>query len=256
MHMHTHTHAHARTHACTHAGTTAWSGARSSAGRCRATCTTWTCAPRWCRRCRPLGPTWSCGRRSSARRCAPRLTLSTPRLRRTPHAHQERLLDAHWASHVSLLLHAIRRWTHPHRARRMPHTHTAPPPPCKTMPHTHTDPPPSSTTIPHAHTLAHGRRRQVLAETLWAKSHEPLRAALMAAQLCRSLSRMGHLRTAAQSKWPSWRGHSWPLRAPQAVSEGLRLLYALGRRGMAPQTTAGNGGSSATHRPSCLFCCV
>ena len=38
-----------------------------------------------------------------------------------------------------------------------------------------------------------------LAETLWAKSHEPLRAALMAAQLCRSLSSMGHLRAEEDS---------------------------------------------------------
>ena len=49
---------------------------------------------------------------------------------------------------------------------------------------------------------------------------------------------------------PLGMGHGWPLRAPQAVSEGLRLLYALGRRGMAAQTTAGSDGSSTRGRPS------
>ena len=52
------------------------------------------------------------------------------------------------------------------------------------------------------------------------------------------------------SKWPSWRHHSWPPRAPQAASQGLRLLYALGRRGPAAQTTAGSDGSSAKGRPT------
>ena len=31
--------------------------------------------------------------------------------------------------------------------------------------------------------------------------------------------------SAAWSKWPSWRGDSWPPRAHQAASEGLSLLY-------------------------------
>ena len=54
----------------------------------------------------------------------------------------------------------------------------------------------------------------------------------------------------AWSTWPSWWRHSWPPRAPQTAFEGLRLLYALGRRGMAPQTTARSDGSSARGRPS------
>ena len=56
-------------------------------------------------------------------------------------------------------------------------------------------------------------------------------------------------RAAAWSKWPSWLGHSWPPRAPQTAFEGLRLPSALGRRGLAPQITAGSDGSSATPRP-------
>ena len=38
------------------------------------------------------------------------------------------------------------------------------------------------------------------------------------------------------SKWPPWRGHSWPPRAPQSASEGLGLPSALVRRGPASQT--------------------
>jgi len=30
---------------------------------------------------------------------------------------------------------------------------------------------------------------------------------------------------AAWPKWPSWRGDSWPPRAPQTAAEGSRLLY-------------------------------
>ena len=40
------------------------------------------------------------------------------------------------------------------------------------------------------------------------------------------------------------------------LSEGLGLFYALGRRGLAPQTTAGSDGSSATPRPSRHLHCV
>ena len=39
------------------------------------------------------------------------------------------------------------------------------------------------------------------------------------------------------SKWPSWRGHSWPPRAHSSASEGLGLPSALVRRGPAPQTS-------------------
>ena len=57
-------------------------------------------------------------------------------------------------------------------------------------------------------------------------------------------------RTAAWSKWPSWRGHIGPPRAPQTEFEGLRLPSALGGRGLAPQIIAGSDGSSAERRPS------
>ena len=60
-------------------------------------------------------------------------------------------------------------------------------------------------------------------------------------------------RTAARSEWPSWWRHSGPPRAPQAASEGLGLLYALGRRGVAPQTTARSDGSPARGRPGRRF---
>ena len=56
--------------------------------------------------------------------------------------------------------------------------------------------------------------------------------------------------TPARSKRPSWQGHIGPPRSPQTALEGLRLLYALGRRGLAAQTTAGSDGSSARGRPS------
>ena len=49
---------------------------------------------------------------------------------------------------------------------------------------------------------------------------------------------------------PSWQGHIGPPRSPPTAFEGLRLLYALGRRGLAPQTTAGSDGSSAACHPS------
>jgi len=59
----------------------------------------------------------------------------------------------------------------------------------------------------------------------------------------------------ARSKWPSV---ARPQLRPQlatagssrAASEGLGLPSALGRRGLAPQITAGSDGSSATRRPS------
>ena len=41
---------------------------------------------------------------------------------------------------------------------------------------------------------------------------------------------------ATWSKWPSWRGHSWPPRTRQTASEGLGLPFALVRRGPASQT--------------------
>ena len=59
------------------------------------------------------------------------------------------------------------------------------------------------------------------------------------------------LGTPAWSKWPSWWRHSWPPRAPLPASEGLGLLSALVRSGLAPQTTAGSDGSSAKLRPRC-----
>ena len=43
------------------------------------------------------------------------------------------------------------------------------------------------------------------------------------------------VRAAAWSKWPSWRGHSWPPRALQAASEGLGLASALVRSDPAPR---------------------
>jgi len=45
---------------------------------------------------------------------------------------------------------------------------------------------------------------------------EPLRRSMM------GLDRTG---APAWSKWPSWRGHGWPPRAPQAALEGLRLAF-------------------------------
>ena len=54
----------------------------------------------------------------------------------------------------------------------------------------------------------------------------------------------------AWSKWPSWRGHSWPPRAHQSASEGLGLPSALVRRGPAPQTSPRGRVLSARGRPS------
>tara|TARA_B110001452_G_scaffold213429_1_gene184175 strand:- start:443 stop:838 length:396 start_codon:yes stop_codon:yes gene_type:complete len=61
---------------------------------------------------------------------------------------------------------------------------------------------------------------------------------------------------AAWSKWPSWRGHSWPLRAHRAASEGFRLPSALVRRGPALQIPPRGRGPPATCRPSRHFCRV
>ena len=36
---------------------------------------------------------------------------------------------------------------------------------------------------------------------------------------------------AAWSEWPPWWRHGWPPEAHETALEGLRLLYALGRRG-------------------------
>ena len=58
---------------------------------------------------------------------------------------------------------------------------------------------------------------------------------------------------ASSSGRPSWRGHIGPPRAPQTAFGGLGLLYALGRRGLPPQTTAGSDASLATGHPSHLF---
>ena len=54
----------------------------------------------------------------------------------------------------------------------------------------------------------------------------------------------------AESKWPSWRGHSWPPRARQTAHEGLGLPSALGRRGPAGQVPPKRRGLLASGRPS------
>ena len=61
---------------------------------------------------------------------------------------------------------------------------------------------------------------------------------------------------AAWSKWPSWRGHTWPPRAPQTASEGVGLPSALVRRGPAPQIPLGGRALPAKGRPSRHFRCV
>ena len=61
---------------------------------------------------------------------------------------------------------------------------------------------------------------------------------------------------AAWSKGPSWRCQIWTMRAREAASEGLRLLYVLGRRGPTPRTSAGGDGSSTTRHQSRRFRCV
>jgi len=55
---------------------------------------------------------------------------------------------------------------------------------------------------------------------------------------------------AGWSKWPSWRGHSWPPRAHQSASEGLGLPTALGRRGPASLIPPRGRGLPARGRPS------
>ena len=55
---------------------------------------------------------------------------------------------------------------------------------------------------------------------------------------------------AAWSKWPSWRGHSWPPWAHQTASEGSRLPSALVRRGPASQIPPRGRGLPARGRPS------
>ena len=52
------------------------------------------------------------------------------------------------------------------------------------------------------------------------------------------------------SKWPSWRGYSWPPRAHQSASEGLGLPSALVGRGPASQTPPRGRGLPARGRPS------
>ena len=80
--------------------------------------------------------------------------------------------------------------------------------------------------------------------------------AVLGGELFHLLQDYGRMSEPGWSKWPSGRGHSWPPRAPQTAFEGLRLPSALGRRGLAPQTTAGSDGSSATRRASRHFRCV
>ena len=55
---------------------------------------------------------------------------------------------------------------------------------------------------------------------------------------------------AARSKWPFRWGHSWPPRAPQGGSEGVRLPYALRRRGLAPHVPPRGRGPSSSGCPS------
>ena len=54
---------------------------------------------------------------------------------------------------------------------------------------------------------------------------------------------------ASMVKVASWRGHSWPLRAHQAASEGFRPPSALVRRGPALQIPPRGRGLPATRRP-------
>ena len=54
----------------------------------------------------------------------------------------------------------------------------------------------------------------------------------------------------AWSKWPSWRGKSWPPRAHPSASEGLGLLYALVRRDLSSRTQPTGRGLPAIGRPS------
>ena len=58
------------------------------------------------------------------------------------------------------------------------------------------------------------------------------------------------LGAAPWSKWPPWRGHSWPPRAPRAASEGFGLLSALGRSGAVSQIPQGGRGIRATPHQS------
>jgi len=55
------------------------------------------------------------------------------------------------------------------------------------------------------------------------------------------------------SKWPSWRGQSWPPRAHQSPSEGLGLPSALVRRGPASQMPSRGRGSSSQSPPKLTF---
>ena len=56
--------------------------------------------------------------------------------------------------------------------------------------------------------------------------------------------------TSGWSKWPSWRGNSWPPRAHQSASEGLGLPSALVRKGPASQMAQRGRGLPATRNPS------
>ena len=56
--------------------------------------------------------------------------------------------------------------------------------------------------------------------------------------------------TAAWSKSPPWRGHSWPPRAHQAASGGLGLPSALVRSSLSPQIPPEGHGLPARGRPS------
>ena len=60
----------------------------------------------------------------------------------------------------------------------------------------------------------------------------------------------------AWSKWPSWRGQSWPPRAHRTASEGLGLPFALVGRGSAGQIPPRGRDLSARGRPSRHLHCV
>jgi len=65
---------------------------------------------------------------------------------------------------------------------------------------------------------------------------------------------------AAWSKWASWRGHSWPPRAPLTAFDRSKArgcsTHSGGGSQSVHQTTAWSDDSSATRRPSRHFRCV
>ena len=62
--------------------------------------------------------------------------------------------------------------------------------------------------------------------------------------------------THSMVKVASWWRHSWPPRASQPASEGLRRPFALVRRGPAPQIPVEGCDLPAKGRPSCHFHCI